>query len=529
MDDTILGLDIGTTSTKAVLFDLSGAELAVAEQAYPLRTPQPGWVEQDPGELWQALVNVLRAIVARAGGRAGEQRRILALALAAQSGSLLPARRDGTPLSPIITWMDGRTEALVRRWRAEGVQEQVRPVSGWHLYPGLCLPTIAWLRQHQPETFAAAGYYFSVNDFLVHRLTGRFCTNPSNGGGMQLVDITTGDWSPELCTLAGIEPQQLSPIQPAGAVVGRITGGVSQLTGLPPRTVVVNGGHDQGCTALGLGVTDPGKILLGCGTAWVLTGVAGAPDVDALPDSLDMNFLPMPQRGQVPRRWTVSQSLGGLGASLEWLLRQWWQSPAAASGGQTAPETQRKDTYAVLDGELRRTGPVGNGPVFLPLTGGHSQPAGEQRGLLLGLRLDHDRADVARAVMEGAAYELRLALEPIRRAGMPVQRMWMIGGAAQSPVWPGIVADVTGVPLSLPQYAHWPAAGAAVLAGLGIGAFKTMAAGQDRFQRPARLIEPDPKAVPIYDDRFAVYRELRRTYELTVQRLGGDGKDAGAS
>jgi xylulokinase len=500
MDDAILGLDIGTTSTKGVLFDLSGAELAVVERAYRLHTPRSGWVEQDPEELWQALLHVLRTIVNHTDVGAPPRGRSLALALAAQSGSLLPARPDGTPVSRVITWMDGRTEALVGKWMAEGVQEQVRPVSGWHLHPGLCLPTIAWLRQHRPDLFAAAGHYFSIHDYLVHRLTGRFCTNPSNGGGMQLVDITTGDWSPELCALAGIEPGQLSPIRPSGAIIGRITADVSRLTGLPAETVVVNGGHDQGCTALGLGVTLPGKILLACGTAWVVTGVTDTPDVGALPPSLDLNFHPMP--ATPVERWTISQSLGGLGASLEWLLRQCW--PAAD------PESSawRSAVFAALDSELEQTVAGGNGLFFQPLTGGHSAPAGDQRGGLWGLRLDHTRADMARAVMEGAAYELRWALEPIRRAGMPIERMWMIGGAASSPLWPAIAADVTGVPLSLPHGKHWPAAGAAILAGVGIGAFETLAAAQTHFQRRVRQIEPDRAKMPIYDRCFSAYQQL---------------------
>ena len=494
----ILGLDIGTTSTKAILFNGAGAELAVAERAYRLDTPQPGWVEQDPEEVWQALLYVLRAVVERAAARAPQRGRPLALALAAQSGSLLPARRDGTPVWPIITWLDGRTEGLVQRWRAEGIEASVRAISGWHLYPGLCLPTIAWLRQHQPSVFAAAERYFSVNDFLVHRLTGRFCTNPSNGGGMQLLDATTAQWSAGLCQLAGIEPEQLSPVLPSGVTVGCLTPEVSRLTGLPAGTVVVNGGHDQGCTALSLGVTSPGKVLLGCGTAWVITGVTDAPDVAALPQALDLNFHPEPQR------WTVSQSLGGLGASLEWLLQRCW------------PGTSRQSAFAALDDELPQTMPGGNGLFFRPLTGGHDAPAGEQRGGLWGLRLDHSRGDMARAVMEGAAYELRWALEAIQEAGMPIEQVWMIGGAASSPLWPAIVADVTGLPLSLPQALpeqgrrneHWPAVGAAILAGVGVGAFETAAAGRARFQRPARQIEPDWATMPLYDQSFSTYQQF---------------------
>jgi sugar (pentulose or hexulose) kinase len=156
---------------------------------------------------------------------------------------------------------------------------------------------------------------------------------------------------------------------------------------------------------------------------------------------------------------------------------------------------------------------------FLPLTGGHSAPAGEQTGTLVGLRLDRTRADMARAMMEGAAFELRWALDQIRHAGMPIERMWMIGGATSSPIWPNILADVTGVPLSLPEAMHWPAVGAAILAGMGIGAFETLDAGRARFLRPARQIDPDRVAVRIYDGCFASYQHLAR-----LVRQEGQGK-----
>jgi xylulokinase len=127
---------------------------------------------------------------------------------------------------------------------------------------------------------------------------------------------------------------------------------------------------------------------------------------------------------------------------------------------------------------------------------------------MLGLRLDHGRADVARALMEGAGYELRWALEPIQRAGMPVDKMWMIGGAARSPLWPVILANVTGVPLSLPQYGNWPAVGAAILAGLGAGVYDGLAEAQARFERPEEQVEPDPERMRVYDGCFAAYQKL---------------------
>lgn len=491
MIDAILGLDAGTTTTKAVLFDLAGVELArAASQPYRNQTPHPGWVEQDPEVLWQAVLTTVRDVVEQAG----QDVRVLALGMAAQSGSLLPAGGDGAPVYPLITWMDGRTEAIVQQWRHDGIQAHVKENSGWSLYPGLCLPTIAWLRQNDPDTFAAAQRYFSVNDFLAYRLTGRYTSNPSNGGGMQLVDVHTGQWSDSLCALAGISADQLSPIRPAGAVIGEILPGVRHATGLPDGAVLVNGGHDQVCTALALGVNEPGKLLLACGTAWVLTGIAGSTELERVPPSLDWNIHAL------DGRYTISQSLGGLGASLEWWVSQAWRGIDV--------QVPRQDMFSAMDSELAATQPGGT-LFFLPLTGGHDDPATTQYGSFVGLQLGHNRADMARAVLESAAFELRWALEPIRKAGLPVEQLEMVGGAANSPYWPSILADVTDIPIRLPQYDNWPSLGAAVLAGMGIGAFATIADGLRRFQMPSRDVAPDERLGALYDESYRTYKAFR--------------------
>jgi xylulokinase len=492
MKNSLLGLDVGTTSTKAVLFDLTGNEIArAASPPYHTHTPNPGWVEQDPEEIWQAVLGALRSVMERAG----PDIRTVAMGIAAQSGSLLPAAADGVPVYPLITWMDGRTEELVRTWREKGVQQQVKPLSGWSLYAGLCLPTIAWLRRYDQETFSAARHFFSVNDFIVHRLTGKFCTNPSNGGGMQLVDIHSGRWSEALCALAGINCDQLSPIEDSGTIIGEILPNIIDATGLTKGVVLVNGGHDQGCTALGLGVNAPGKLLLACGTAWVVTGVVNAPDLSQIPDGLDMNFHPAPDL------WTISQSLGGLGASLEWWVNQVMRS--------TDELGARSVSYAALSRELDKPRSGGSGLFFLPLTGGHDDPATTKPGGFVGLQLSHNRGDMSWAVLECAAFELRWALEAIQRAGLPVERLWMVGGAAQSSHWPAVLANVTAVPINLPQYDYWPALGAAVLAGVGIKAFDSVESGLERFRKSEIEVMPDKQLKARYDDLFDVYQRLR--------------------
>jgi xylulokinase len=234
-------------------------------------------------------------------------------------------------------------------------------------------------------------------------------------------------------------------------------------------------------------------MLLACGTAWVVTGVMDRLALARVPTALDWNFHALDDR------YTISQSLGGLGAAMEWWLNQ-------AYRGLFGSEL-REEMYATLDAELMRTRPD-NHLTFLPLTGGHNDRGAQQRGGFVGLQLGHSRADMARAVMESAAFELRWLLEPVQQAGLPVERLWMIGGAAQSYLWPQILADATGIPISLPQYDTWPALGAAVLAGMGIGVFGSAGEGLTRFQKPERDIAPDAAMQEQYEEMFERYQQV---------------------
>jgi sugar (pentulose or hexulose) kinase len=500
--EAIVGLDVGTTVAKAVLFDISGVELCVAAQAYRLQTPQPGRAELEPDDIWQAVVRVLRDVVSAAPPGI----RIRAIALATQGGTLVPCRADGRPTYRAITWMDGRSKDLVARWRAESVADRVRRVCGWSPQPGLPLPSIGWLRQDRPGVFAATERFLSVNDFLAQRLTGRAATNPSMAGEMLLTDVSTGEWSEELCSLVGIEPGRLSPILPSTAPLGQIQPEVSRLTGLAPEMVVVNGGQDHSCEALALGMTATGAGLLACGTAWVINGIAESPSVDAIPASMDLNYH------VVPGRWVASQFLGGLGACLEWWLNQCsglgTQTGVHAGAQVGAQQCCAPTKWAAFNAALEGTTPGCGGLLYLPQPGARQAQGALRHGGFLGLRLDHSWADMGRAMLEGAAYELRWALEHLRRAGLAMEQMWMVGGAAQSPIWPQIVADVSGLPVLLSQYSHGPALGAAILAGAGLGIFDSVAAAQAHFQVSARRIEPEGAHAPVYDRQFAAYQRL---------------------
>ena len=309
-DGVVLGLDAGTTSAKAVVVDRV-ARIVTTARSDPIATrpTDAGGSEQDPEEIWQALAAAGR----RAAEDLGRGVRVVALAVAAQSGSVIPVPVGG-PAERAITWMDTRSRSVVESWTPDAA-DRIRTLSGWAPSPGTGLSTIAWLQGPGPDpdgekSQAPVDRWASVDDYLMFRLTGQWATNPSNASGMQLMEVSTRTWSPALCRVAGTDPTVLSPILESGAAAGALTGEAAAALALGAGTPVVMGGHDQACAALGLGAVDPGDVFLSAGTAWVLTIVTDRGDVAALPGGLNLS------PHVVPGRWTASQNLGGLGAML---------------------------------------------------------------------------------------------------------------------------------------------------------------------------------------------------------------------
>ncbi len=306
--EVVLGLDAGTTTAKALAVHRTGRVLATANSdPIATRSTPDGGSEQDPGEIWQAVAAASRSAVGALDPGVG----VAALAVAAQSGSVIPVPPGGRA-TRAITWMDTRSQAVVESWSPD-VAERIRAVSGWAPAPGAGLPTIAWQQAGSPGQGGEGSpvpvdRWASVDDYLMSNLTGQWDTNPSNAAGMQLMDIGTRTWSPELCRIAGIDQGALSPIRESGTVAGALTGEAAAALCVDAGTPVVVGGHDQACAALGLGVADPGDLFLSAGTAWVLTFVTDHADVAALPPGL--NLSPHVVAG----RWTASTNLGGLGA-----------------------------------------------------------------------------------------------------------------------------------------------------------------------------------------------------------------------
>ena len=485
--DLLLGLDVGTTATKALLFDLEGNVVASASYNYGLITPREGWVEQDPDELWRGVVETSRSVAEQVSP--GD--RIVALSQSSQAGTTIPVDAEGRPTYNAISWMDERAAEHARRVEERWGAKFIRTTTGWPLFNGLPLQHIGWFRQYRPHDFARSRYFLFVNDFIGQRLTGKRCMNPSDAGITQLMSVAAGDWDQRLLDFVGVARDQVSPMHPSGHVVGELTAAASEAAGLPRDVLVVNGAHDQHCAAVATGVTQPGRVMLSCGTAWVIL---------AVPESLEVGL----RSGMaischaVEGRWGAVRSLGGVGSSLEWLLDSVWGGGDASQG--------RDYLYGAVNEAVAQSAPGAGGLLFYPLAGGHATTIGSRGGGFIELSLSHSKAHMARAVMEGIAFELRWALEENRETGLEIGELRMVGGAAKSTVWPGIVADIAGVPVAVPAVSDAASRGAAILAGVGIGLFSGPEAAALSFEGEEAHLAPALENRSRYDDLFARYQ-----------------------
>ena len=485
--DLLIGLDVGTTGTKAIAFDLEGHVVASATRQYGLLTPESGWVEQNPLELWDAVATTLRAVA----GQIDPGDRVIALTQSSQGGTTIPVDANFQPTYNAISWMDGRGEVEQAYIGATFGAERLYRVTGWKLMPALPLIHLLWLRKNRPEAFERTRWVTFVNDYIGWHLTGVLGMNPADASITQLFDIARSDWDEDLLDLAGIRRDQVSPVIPSGEILGRLTAEAAEATGLPAGTLVGVGAHDQYCAAVGAGATRPGSTLLSCGTAWVIL---------AIPPSLEVGLASKMGISchAVKGRWGGLYSLGAVGTSMEWLAENIW--------GGCEGDRSREELYSAINDGVARSEPGAGGLLFFPLAGGHGEIYGVGRGGFVNVTLPHTRDDMARAVMEAVAFELRWAIEEIGRAGVSVSVLKMVGGASRSPVWPQIVADVTCLPVALPAISQAASWGAAILAGVAAGVYSDPEAGLVALPQSESRLEPSPGCAETYARSFEQFR-----------------------
>lgn len=502
----LLGLDAGTTSIKAWLYDAaSGRPVAGASHPTPGARPRPGWAEHDPEALWLAAAASIRSALAAAS----PNEPVAALAVASMAEAGLPLDIHGRPLYPIIAYYDQRTDQYAGWWRERLGAEAIHAISGQVVRPPFGVMKLLWLRDQRPDLFARMRRWLSVGDYLIWRLAGVYATDRTLASRTMLFDQRALAWSPELIELAGIPRDILPDVHPSGAIVGAVHQDAAAQTGLAAGTPVATGGHDHLCGAFAAGVVAPGDTLASLGTAAALLAADSTFHGGGAVFAQGLSCYCHVADGA----YVVQGGLGAAGAALAWLAR--------FLRGANEP-----GDYAALEQAAIASPPGARGLVWLPHLRGSGTPErdSDSRAALIGLRDEHTPGDTWRAMIESLAYWSRSNLAAIEAAtGRPAQRLTLIGGVARNALLPQIFADVIGRPVALLDIAEASARGAALLSAQAIGA----SIGPP--PRPPHEVAPDLARAARYD---RIYQEIYtplytalRPMNQALQAISGSGRE----
>ena len=480
----VLGLDVSTTATKAVLVDEDGAVAGTGTATYPASVPRPRWSEQDPQLWWDAAVAAIGAALSNAGVGGSE---VTAVGLAGQMhGAVLLDARD-EPVRPAILWNDQRTDAECEEIRRRIGPQRLIEVTGNDALTGFTAPKLLWVRGNEPETWSRVAHLLLPKDFVRLRLTGEHAIDKADGAGTLLFDLAARDWSPEVLAGLELDAALCPPSHEGPSVTGAITAGAAAATGLAEGTPVVAGGGDQAANAIGVGAISPGVVALSLGTSGVLFAATDRPVVEA--------------GGRVhafchalPDRWHLMSVMLSAAGSL-----RWYRDTLAPGIAFDELVAEAADVPAGSDGLL-----------FLPyLTGERSpHPDPSARGAFVGLTVGHERRHLTRAVLEGVAFGLRDGLDLMTGAGVAApSAVRGSGGGLASPLWRQILADVLGTTIVGVGTTEGAAYGAALLATAAGGLAASVPEAVARSVAVTPLAEPGPDA-DAYAERHAVYREL---------------------
>jgi xylulokinase len=488
----LLGLDVGTTGCKAVLFDEDGTLLAMASREYAVDLPHPGWAEQDIERVWALAVEAMRQAIGAAG--AGE---VAAIGLSVHGEAVTPVDGAWRPLRPTILGMDTRTGSQNEWLRERFGGERLFERTGMPIHTVNTLPKLLWIKEHEADVWNRAERFVLVEDFFIGRMTGQAVVSECLASRTQLLDLAQGRWDDEILDATGLDAARLSTVRPSGTLVGPLSGELTAALALARPPGIVTGGHDQACGALGVGIVSPGLASVSTGTAEVVEVALASPVVSRPLFEGNISVY----RHVVPGLYLAMTLNHSGGMALRWFR-----------DGLCEPQVQRAtalglDAYDVLlDGAS--AGPTGL--LVLPHFSGAGTPTFDtaSRGAILGLTFATTRADIALAIIEGLTYELRLNLDLLREGGVAIDVLRAIGGGARSGRWLQLKADVTGIPVVTPQVTEAAALGAALLAGAGAGLFASVPEAAQRFLRLTRTYTPDPARHAEYTRQYELYREV---------------------
>lgn len=502
----VLGIDLGTSATKTVLFTETGEKVASASEEYPLLQPQNGWAEQNPEDWWKAAVNTLREVVKKSGV---SPENIVSLGISGQMHGLVMLDENGEVLRPSIIWCDQRTgkecEEITERVGAERLIE----ITANPALTGFTASKIMWVKNNEPEIYAKCKHILLPKDYVRYMLTGDFATEMSDASGMQLLDVPNRKWSDEVLKALDIDPALLGKLYESPEVTGVITAEASRLTGLSENTKVVGGAGDNAAAAVGTGVVVKGSAFTTIGTSGVVYAHTDSPVID--PKGRVHTFC-----CAVPGAWHVMGVTQAAGLSLQWLRNNICTEETKASEKSGVP------VYKIMDDKAANI-PIGAEKLlYLPYLMGERTPHLDPncRGVFFGFSAVHTRAHMIRAVMEGVGYSLYDCVSVLREMGIVPEEMLVTGGGGRSELWRRMLCDIFDLPLRTIDSQEGPALGVAALAAVGAGIYKTVPeACEVMVKKSANKTLPVEANTEIYHKYHDIYKNLYKSLKNDFKAL----------
>lgn len=495
-----LGIDTSTTSSKALLIDERGEVIAVASNPHTLQTPKPLWSEQDPREWWDAVAASIRSVLEQAG-IGGEE--VAAVGLTGQMHGLVLLDEAGNVLRPAILWNDQRTQSQCDEIHQIVGKEKFIQITGNVALTGFTAPKILWVKENEPDVFAKGKHVLLPKDYVRLKLTGEYAMDKADGAGTVLFDLKARDWSDEVLSLLDIPRDWMPRTFEGTEFTGYVTEEAAQATGLKAGTPVAAGGGDQAAGAVGVGAVEPGIVGLTVGTSGVV--FATTPSALIEPEGRLHAFC-----HAVPGMWHFMGVMLSAAGSL-----QWYRDTLAQN---ISFDDLLKEAESIPAGS--------EGLQFLPYLSGERTPHPDPlaRGAFIGLTLRHSRAHMTRAVLEGVAFGLKDSFTLIQNAGLgQIIQVRGSGGGTKGALWRQILASVLNAELVTVNTTEGGAYGAALLAGVGAGAWSDVVSACRTCIKITGSTQPEPTQVQAYQKSYEIYQELYPALKASFVRLSDGG------
>jgi xylulokinase len=490
MTRSIIGIDVGTGGTRAVLVDEKGEVLASATHEHlPFASPQNGWAEQDPHDWWKACKQALSKLMRES---AVSKTEIAAIGLTGQMHGAVLLDENDEVLRPALIWCDQRTQEECRVLDESVGEQRLVELTSNPALTNFTLTKLMWVRTHEPEIWKSFRSFLLPKDYIRLQLTGVRATDVSDASGTLLLDVAHRRWSREMLEAAHLDARCLPQLFESQQVVGKITARAALETGLAEGTPVVAGAGDQAAGAIGMGIVKAGSVSATIGTSGVVFAATDQPFLD--PRGRLHTFC-----HAIPDRWHVMGVTQAAGLSLRW-FRDTFGIVDSSTGSP----------YESLSLEASAIPAGADGVLWAPYLMGERTPHldSEVRGALIGLSASHGRGHIIRAILEGVAFSLKDTLTIFAEIGVPVNDIRLGGGGALSPLWRQIQADVYAMPVSQLATEQGAAHGAAVLAGVGAGLWPSVEAACAQFVRIASVVQPEKQSSAILQQQYKLYRAI---------------------